>query len=197
MKIIGVTGGVGAGKSTVLNMLKELCHCTVIMADDVAKDLMQYGHELSEDAIRLFGENAYSEDGSLNRIHLAECIYQDHSLLETWNGIVHPATNLKIKQMIDSAKTQGYDFVFVEAALLIENHYEEICDEIWYVYAPFEVRSNRLQSDRGYSLEKVKQIDATQLSEEEFRKHSQFVIHTGVDFDYTRLQLEKRLEQYV
>ena len=71
MKVIGVTGGVGAGKSTVLHMLKELCRCEIIMADDVAKELMNYGQSLCDTALRLFGTKAYDENKELDRAYIA------------------------------------------------------------------------------------------------------------------------------
>ena len=75
MKLIGITGGVGAGKSTVLNILKDISNCVIVMADDVAKDMMQWGGELSADVLRIFGEDAYLPDGRLNTAHIAALMY--------------------------------------------------------------------------------------------------------------------------
>ena len=197
MKIIGITGGVGAGKSTVLHMLKELCNCRIVMADDEAKKLMNKGGALEDAAVRLFGLNAYREDGTLNTGHIAEIFYKNPSKQQEWNNLVHPAVNNYIHNLIDETRKEGkFDYLFIEAALLIENGYDSICDEIWYVYADADTRIKRLSNDRGYSKDKSVSIMKKQLSDEEFRKNCSFVIDTGMDLSYTRTILKNRLEQY-
>lgn len=195
MRIIGITGGVGAGKSTVLHTLYELTNCEIVMADDVAKDLMKYGEALTETAIALFGKDAYV-DGVINREHLSKMIYNNPELRKEWENAVHPATNSKIKQLIEQAMNDKKDFIFIEAALLIENHYEEICDEIWYVYADENIRRKRLKDDRQYSDDKIDKIYLGQMKDEEFRKYCNFVIDTSGSFENTRKQLENKLEEY-
>lgn len=196
MKKIGITGGVGAGKSTVLSLLKKLCNCEIIMADNVAKELMQKGNILSSKAYELFGENAYDEQGLLNRNYIAEIIYNNPSVMKEWENAVHPATNSKILALIEQAADSSRDFVFIEAALLIENNYDKICDEIWYVYADENIRRERLKRERLYSDTKINSIFNGQISDAEFRKHSSFVIDTGGSMEATSMQLENKLEEY-
>ncbi len=197
MKIIGITGGVGAGKSTVLHILKELCKCEIIMADDEAKAIMYKGGPLTKTALSLFGNEAYLEDGSLNRQHIAQIIYNDIYVMNEWNNAVHPAVNDRINCLIQrAAKSKENDYVFIEAALLIENGYESICDEIWYVYADEATRIKRLMVDRGYSSDKSRAIMDKQMKDDEFRKKCSCIIDTSVSLEYTRSQLENRLEQY-
>ena len=197
MKIIGITGGVGAGKSTVLGMLSELCCCEIIMADDVAKALMIKGGELTDTAISLFGNDAYLEDGSLNRAYIAGLIYSDEELGKKWDEAVHPAVNRKILTEINKCIEDGdKNFVFVEAALLIENHYDEICDEIWYIYASEDTRKKRLKAQRNYSDEKCDGIIRRQMSDEQFRTHCSFVINTECSTAETRRILQNKLEEY-
>ena len=193
MKIIGVTGGVGAGKSTVLGLLQSICNCEIIMADDVAKSIMVKGGPLSKDAVRIFGDNAFLPDGSINRTVLAEKIFNNSGIRKEWENLVHPATNRRILELLDKAKSDGKEYAFVEAALLIENKYEEICDEIWYVYANEDVRRERLKSDRGYSDEKISGIYDSQMSDTEFRKHCDYVIDTGVSITHTKEQLINKM----
>lgn len=196
MKKIGITGGVGAGKSTVLFLLKKLCNCEIIMADDVAKELMQKGNILSSKAYELFGEKAYDEYGNLNRNYIAEIIYNNPSVMKEWESAVHPATNSKILSLIEQAADNLRDFVFIEAALLIENNYDKICDEIWYVYADENLRRERLKRERLYTDAKIDSIFNGQMSDAEFRKHSSFIIDTGVSMEVTAVQLENKLEEY-
>ena len=113
-----------------------------------------------------------------------------------WELAVHPATNAKIKELILEADAKGRDYIFIEAALLIENYYDKICDEIWYVYADEATRRERLLTERGYSEEKIKTIFKDQLKDDEFRKHCSFVINTGGSFEDTAGQLQNKLEEY-
>lgn len=197
MKIIGITGGVGAGKSTVLNILKEICKCKIVMADDVAKNLMVKGGVLSHDAIRLFGKDAYLENGLLNTVHIASLMYGDDRLKDEWTALVHPAVKKAIFAEIDSAKdTDEFDFFFLEAALLLEDNYDLICDEVWYVDVSEEERIRRLAIGRGYSEEKSRSIMSKQLSKEEFLKRTDFVIDNGISEENTRIQLENKVEEY-
>ena len=197
MKVIGVTGGVGAGKSTVLHMLKELCRCEIIMADDVAKELMNYGQSLCDTAIRLFGTKAYDENNELDRAYIASKIYADEALRTQWTDVVHPAVNRHIHDKISEAGISGkYDFVFIEAALLIENGYDSICDELWYVYASEDVRRDRLKKSRGYSDARITGIFDSQMKEEEFRKHCDFIIDTGISMENTYNTVKNKLEEY-
>ena len=196
MKIIGITGGVGAGKSTVLYLLKKLCNCEIIMADDVAKELMQKGNILSSKAYELFGEKAYDEQGQLNRNHIAGIIFNNPSVMKEWENAVHPATNSKIFSLIKQAADNSRDFIFIEAALLIENNYDRICDEIWYVYADENIRRERLKRERLYTDAKIDSIFNGQMSDAEFRKHCSFIIDTGGSMEATSMQLENKLEEY-
>ena len=196
MKIIGITGGVGAGKSCVLAALKKMCNCDIVMADDVARQIMEKGGILTAKAYELFGKNAYNEDGTLNKELLSGVIYNNPSVKKQWELAVHPATNAKIKELILEADAKGRDYIFIEAALLIENNYDKICDEIWYVYADETTRRERLLTERGYSEEKIKTIFKDQLKDDEFRKHCSFVINTGGSFEDTAGQLQNKLEEY-
>lgn len=197
MRVIGITGGVGAGKSTVLSMLRELCSCEVIMSDDVAKEIMAKGGPLTDEAIRLFGNEAYLSDGSLNKPLIASMIYGDGALLKEWNAAVHPAVNREIFDRIERAReSRAYEFLFVESALLIENRYDAVCDEFWYVYAPEAVRKERLRLARGYDDSKTESIMQSQLDDAEFRKHCAFVVDTGDSIENTRRILQNKLAEY-
>lgn len=196
MKIIGITGGVGAGKSTVLNTLKQLANCDIVMADDVAKELMKKGNILTDKAIELFGEKAYDDKGNLNRNHIANIIFYEPEIMKMWEAAVHPATNHRIFELINNAKKNDKDFIFIEAALLIENGYDKICDEIWYVYADETTRRERLKRERLYSNDKIDKIIKGQMSDVEFRQRCKFIIDTSGSISETKKQLENKLEEY-
>ena len=192
--IVGVTGGVGAGKSRVLDYLEEHCNCRIIFSDRVANDIKKKGYPAYDELVDLFGKEILGEDEEIDKAKMAAAIFADENLLEKVNNILHPAVNTYIINIIDEEKEWGtLDFVFVEAALLIENGYGRIVDEMWYIYADEEVRRQRLKDSRGYSDEKIDSIMAQQLSDEEFREHSDFVIDNGVAFELTAAQIDKKL----
>ena len=196
MKIIGITGGVGAGKSTVLNFLKEMCDCEIVMADDVAKDLMKKGGVLTETAYSLFGDDAYLDNGNINAALVAGIIFSDAAIRKKWENAVHPAVREDILNRISDADIDGKKYFFLEAALLIENNYQEICSEIWYVYADEDLRRIRLRETRNYTDDKIAGIFKAQMKDVEYREYASFVIDTGIDLENTRKQLENKLEEY-
>lgn len=194
MKIIGITGGVGCGKSTVLNLIKENYNAYIIMSDDVAKELMTSGNAAYNSVVDMFGNGILDEDGQIDRPVLAKIIFDNPNKRMVLNSIVHPLVKKAIVEKITELKISGkYDYVFVEAALLIEDHYGTFCDEIWYVYAPEHVRRARLKESRGYSDEKIDSMLKSQLTEQEFRDNSQVVIENGGNVKETLAQLEKLL----
>ena len=119
-------------------------------------------------------------------------------LLRTqWTDVVHPAVNKHMLDKISKAGISGkYDFVFIEAALLIENGYDNICDELWYVYASEDVRRDRLKKSRGYSDARITGIFDSQMKDEEFRKYCDFIIDTGISMENTYNTVKNKLEEY-
>ncbi len=175
MRFIGITGGIGAGKSLILAYLKDNYRCEVILADDVAKKLMLPGTALNVQLQELFaGQDVFEADGSIRKEAFSKAIFSNEKLLAQMNALVHPAVKAEILRRKDAA--EGMDYFFVEAALLIEDHYDEICDELWYIYASEDTRRARLISSRGYSDAKIDSIFAEQLSEDEFLAHCDKVI---------------------
>jgi len=194
MLIIGITGGVGAGKSSVLQYMEENYRCRVILADDVGNQVKLPGEICYNQLVELLGRDILDEDEYIDRNKMAAAIFTDKELLSQVNAIIHPAVKEYILSEIKREKENSrYDFFFVEAALLIECGYEAHVDEMWYVYASEDVRRERLKSNRGYSDEKVSQIMSGQLKEEEFRNHCQVVIDNGRDFQNTKKQIDKIL----
>lgn len=189
-RIIGVTGGLGAGKSTVLSILKEEYGARVILADEVGRSLMEPGQSCYEEIIRTFGEDMRNEDGSLNREKLGSEVFQNAKELSALNRIIHPAVKQKIREEILKLD-EG--LIVIEAALLVEDHYDEICDELWYVYAPTQERVKRLYENRGYSEVKSYSIIHNQLSVTEFKKACDYLIDNGGSLEHVREQIATRL----
>lgn len=192
MKVYGITGGVGCGKSTVLSILKKICKCHIIMADDVARELMKAGNKGFEGVVDMFGESVVASDGELDRAKLAEIIFNNPNKRMVLNSIIHPLVKKNIVAQITEYRiSEEVDYVFVEAALLIEDHYEVFCDELWYIYADEQTRRERLKQSRGYSDERIDSMLKSQLSEEEFRSSCDRVINNSGNISDTTAQLVK------
>ena len=190
MKVFGITGGVGAGKSEVLTYLGQNYDATVIQADEAGYLVMLPGGECYGEIVKLFGRQITTETGELDRKRIAEIVFQDEEKLKALNAIVHPAVTRYIKKAIAAAEKAGTEYVFGEAALLIEEKYDEICDELWYIYTREEIREARLMESRGYSREKVQQIFSSQLKEAEYRKHCSVVIDNNEGLEEMQRQID-------
>lgn len=195
--IIGITGGIGAGKSTVLGYIRDNYNCLVIFSDDVANDIKKKGYPAYDELVELLGKEVLSEDGEIDKAKMASAIFNNKNLLKKVNNILHPAVNTYIINIIEDEKSRGeLDFVFVEAALLIENGYDKIADELWYVYASEDARRQRLKSSRGYSDEKITDILSRQLDDTTFREHCQFVIDNSGSLEEAAKQIDEKLEDF-
>ncbi|MCD8131600.1 MAG: dephospho-CoA kinase [Lachnospiraceae bacterium] len=194
MKVIGVTGGVGSGKSSVLALLKEICNCKILMADDIANLLKAPGQFCYQPVVSLLGEEVLLENGAIDNQEMSAAIFQNPELLAKVNAIIHPAVKAYILQAIKTEKERGeIDFLFLEAALLIECGYQAIVDEMWYVYADERTRVRRLFESRGYPEEKSREIIASQLTEEEYRAGCDWVLDNSGSMDQTRRFLTEHL----
>ena len=197
MLIIGITGGVGSGKSKVLAFLEEQYAATTIQLDQVAYDLQQKGQKVYQEIVKAFGETVLGEDGALNRQYLGEVIFKDERKRVKINALVHPAVEQWVKEDIALKKEQGASLYVIEAALLLEANYDKICDELWYIHGCKQVRQERLKKSRGYSKGKIEQMMAAQKSEEAYRQGCQFVIENSGDFAKAETQIRARMAKLV
>ena len=197
MRLIGITGGIGAGKTEILNFIRQHYRCRIYLADEVARLIQQPGYACYEKIAALLGRDVLKEDGSIDRERMAAKIFADNALLEKVNAIVHPAVRVYLENAVAEARTdKKTELFFIEAALLIENGYRDFVDEMWYIYAPVGIRKERLRLSRSYSDEKAEQIMRSQLSEERFRQNCDFVIDNGASLAEAYEQIKKRLEAY-
>lgn len=188
-KIIGITGGVGAGKSSVLSILKEKFGAKVILADLVAHDLMEPGTEGLLAVTEALGNSFIREDGSVDRKALADLIFRNTDALNKMNSIIHPLVWEWIEKEAVSCNEK---FVVVEAAVF-DTAPQGLFDEMWYVFASEETRMERLMASRGYTKEKCLNIMKRQDSEEVFRSRCGFVINNDGSEEDTERQLEEKL----
>lgn len=197
MRLIGITGGVGAGKSTILEYIKAHYLCRIYLADEVAHVVKEPGQPCYRALVKLLGRDILEEDGQIHKGRMAEKIFRDENLLEQVNAIVHPAVQEYLLEKLQEARREGrIELFFIEAALLIECGYRDIVDEMWYIYAEEDMRRQRLLESRGYTLEKIEQIMNSQLTEEAFRAGSDFVIDNSGTPEESFRQIRGKLEDY-
>lgn len=195
MRKIGITGGVGAGKSTVLAYLEKMPETSVYQADLIAYELQLPGRMCYDKIIGYFGREILKDDGFIDRNRLASLVFSNDSERMALNALVHPAVNREIEALIEKETQKGTKVFFLEAALLTEEYYRTILDEIWYIYATEAVRRERLRQTRYYSEEKITGIMQAQASEEEFRKKCDIVIDNSGAFADTVIQIEKVMKK--
>ncbi len=171
MIIVGLTGGIGSGKTTVANFFIKL-GVPVYIADVEAKKLMNKSKVLQRKIKKLFGEKAYVKD-RLNRPFLASKIFNDESLLKQMNAIVHPKVAKHFKKW---SEKQNAPYVIKEAAILFENNSYKQCDFIITVIVDKEIRIQRIIERDNTTKDKVKTIMDNQLNDEDKVKLSDFII---------------------
>ena len=196
MKLIGITGGIGAGKSAILSYLALHYNCRIELADEVAHRLKEPGGICYEALVELLGKEVLEPDGRIHKGRMAEIIFSDSEKLAAVNALIHPAVrNYLLCEIEKERRAAEKDYFFLEAALLIEEGYEKIVDELWYIYASKEERRKRLMESRGYTEEKVKSIMAGQLDDADFRKHCSFVIDNNQSLEDTYRQIDGKLRE--
>lgn len=196
MIFIGITGGVGAGKSAILTHLADDWGAEVMLADEIAHLLMEPGGACYEEIKDFFcRDDVFAPDGEIDRLKLAAVLFADDAKREALNAIVHPAVKTYVIERAKNAHKEGVKLLVLEAALLIEEKYDAICDELWYIYTSEENRSRRLKESRGYSEEKIRNIMRSQLSEETFRARCREVIDNNGTVEETFAQIDALLKK--
>ena len=195
MRFIGITGGIGAGKSTVLEYLKAHTNCKIVMADDLARALMRPGTALNQSLQREFPKDLFDGEGNLIKEAFVKQVISVEEERKRLNALVHPAVKEEILSRVKAhRKAQDIDYFFLEAALLIEDGYKALCDELWYISVSEENRRKRLKESRGYDDAKIDALFAAQLEEYVFLENCCVVIDNNGSKEATEEQLKRVLE---
>lgn len=172
-KLVGLTGGIGSGKSTVAKIF-EILNIPVYYADDRAKWLMSFDEELKSKIQEAFGSESYDLDGNLNRNYLASTVFSDPEKVKKINNLVHPAVGRDFESW---ASHQNAPYVLKEAALIFETGGEKKLDAVINVSSPLKIRISRvLMRDPHRSLDQVNHIIDQQTPDEEKNERADFVI---------------------
>lgn len=185
MKIIGLTGGIGSGKTTVANMFLDL-GIPVYIADTEAKKLTNSSKLIMRELTQLLGNDAYSQ-GVLNTKYVADKIFNDKTLLEAVNSLIHPVVEAHFKTWVAN---QTGPYVIKEAAILFENGTFRNFDKIILITAPEKLRIARIKAREKSTISEIMQRMDNQWSDERKAKLADFVIE-NIDLDITRKKIEQ------
>lgn len=196
-RIIGITGGIGSGKTKILEMLKDKYDALVIEADKIGHELQKPGAEVYNLIIESFGESILEEPyvkgiSYIDRKKLGQIVFSDKHKLEILNQLSHPAIHNKISQIINSSANK---YIFIEAAILTETSLVELTDELWYIHANEDVRLERLQKYRHITKEKALLVMKNQPDEEYFKSKCHIIIDNSYSTTETLKQIQNILDK--
>ena len=191
--ILGITGGVGSGKSRILDILQKDYGFHVIQADQVARQLMEPGMESYHAVVDYLGPAVVKEDKSLDRAVMADIIFHDPVKRKRVDALTHP---LVWKAAMKEAMEAREGRVVIEAAIPSKD-FRDKCSKMWYVYTSRENRMERLRESRGYTQEKTESIMDSQAPEAGFREFSDAVIDNNGSVEDTRKQIRRLLKNKI
>lgn len=190
-KIIGLTGGIGSGKSTVAKFIEEMGF-PVYYSDVRAKEIVNDDELLKKGIIELLGEKAYDENGLYDRKYVAEIVFNDEELLKKLNGMIHPAVKYDFEKWVGNQTTE---FVFKETALLFELKLNESCFKSVLVTADDNLRLKRVMDRDGKTYREVENVMNKQMPEKDKIKIADFVIFNNDGMDELQAETENVIRQ--
>ena len=194
MKIIGLTGGIASGKSTVSAYLKRK-NIPVIDADIESKRVLDVGNDAYYDVIREFSDSILNEDKTVNRKKLAEIVFKDKKLVEKLNSIIHPRVIERTNSMLEELRRKNVPIAVVDAPLLIEAGMQKITDEVWVVYTPYEIQIARALLRDNSTREQVVNKIKNQAPFEEKAKYADKIIRNDGTIEELYAQVDKILSE--
>lgn len=196
LKIIGITGGIGSGKSLVADIMIKKYKAHLINSDRIAKEQMMPGGISFAGVVEYFGQDILDKDGLIDKNKLSNIVFNDKEKLLVLNSLTHPNVLNDIqKEIAIKSESKAVPYCIIETALMIESGYGFICDEVWYVHSSAEIRRNRLKQHRSYTDEKIDAIFESQSKEEVFFERFPNVIYNNGDIYELEQQIDKLLSR--
>ncbi len=193
MRRIGLTGGIGTGKSTVSNYISSRGY-TIIDADRIAREVVEPGSPVLAELESAFGSGIIDDDGSLKRKALADIVFTDEAAMKKMNGIMHGAIISAMLDRADEAERAGEKAVFFDAPLLFETGMETMCDSVWLVVADDDVRIRRIMIRDGFTEAEVLERFASQMPDDEKKKRSDCLIDNSTTLESLYAQVDELLD---
>jgi dephospho-CoA kinase len=185
--VIGLTGGIGSGKSTVTQILEEQ-GATILSADLVGHEVYLPGRPAWQEVVDAFGQEVVAPDGSIDRKKLGQIVFSDARQLTRLNSIVHPRMKGMMREKLEKLSRQGVRVSVLEAAILLEANWDDLVNEIWVTVAHPEVAAERTAERSGLSADEVLSRIKSQMSNEERVRRANVIIDTNGDLESTRRQ---------
>lgn len=193
-KVIGLTGSIGSGKSTVSQCLAGL-GAVIIDADKVGHEAFKPNTEAWREVVAAFGKQIITPSGEVDRKKLGEIVFNHPESLSRLNQIMHPRMYDMMKAQIEEYRRQGVAVVVLEAAILIEANWTSLVDEVWVTVAHEAAVLKRLKQQRGLAEEQTLARIHSQLSVEERVKHADVIINNDGDLDEVKAKVKKLWER--
>ena len=194
MYVIGLTGGIGSGKSTVSQMLAEK-GAVVLSADLVGHEVYLPGNPAWQEVVDAFGREVLAADSNIDRQKLGAIVFADEAALRRLNGITHPRMKELMREKLAQQEAAGTRVVVLEAALLFDAGWDDLADEVWVTVAPPELAARRTAGRSGLNLEEALARVRAQMSNEERVRRSDVVIDTDCPLNDTRRQVDEAWER--
>ena len=176
--IIGITGGIGSGKSTVSQMLSEY-GAEVILADEVAREVVMPGMKAYNQIVQTFGKDILNEDESINRKKLGDIVFSDPKLLKKMNKFTHGAVAERISRRLNILRSEGTDFIVIEAVVPIQHGFLDLVDTVWVVLADEQIRKKRIMARNNYSEQEAEQRIKAQMSDQMYISVADNIIYNN------------------
>ncbi len=185
--ILGITGGIGSGKSTVSGILKEK-GAVIIDADLISKEVVEPGQKALEELTEAFGTDILDAGGKLNRKKLAGIVFNDSEKLQRLNSILHKYVTERIKNNVEEQLLKKTNIIVIDAPIPVKSGFIDLCQQVWTISADREVRIRRIMERNGMSYEEAVSRINSQLDEQEYIRLADTVINNN--FDYSQLKRE-------
>lgn len=185
MQIIGLTGGIACGKSTISLTLREL-GAVIIDGDLLSRELTQPAGAALPAIRQHFGEGVFHPDGTLNRRALGDCIFRDDAARAALDGVMQPLLLACIRRDMEAARTAGAQVCVLDMPLLYEKGLDALCDRVWCAWLPRETQLQRLMARDGFTREEAEIRIASQMSSDEKAARADVVIDTSGSIQYTK-----------
>lgn len=194
MKILGIVGGIGAGKTSVVSILQANTKCFVIGADEIGHQLLLKEGKAYEKVLETFGRAILDDAGNIVRARLGAIVFKDKEELVKLNQITHPLIHEEVQAQIDRCRDEGeWTYVIIDAALLIEIGLVSLTDEVVGVYADEETRVNRIIAREGFTRGQALDRINKQKNWEELEKVVNYVIDNSGSYDHTVAQVKEMI----
>ncbi|MBA7677533.1 Dephospho-CoA kinase [subsurface metagenome] len=190
MKVIGLTGGIGSGKSTMSQLLAEL-GAVILNADEVGHEALKPDTEIWRQVVVAFGRQILTPDGNIDRKKLGDIVFGNPEFLSRLNQIMHPRMYDMVKAQLEEYRRQGTRVVVLEVPLLLEAGWTSLVDEVWVTTAPEATVLKRLEERTGLSQAESLTRLRSQLPSEERVRYADVVINTDCDLDELKSKVKE------